>query len=355
MRALHFLLAVLTLSIAPTAGAQHLPQYYEITEIALPVQTETRAVAINDQQQAVFTWFNSSNEPRSGIFNGNTGTIGVLDLGGFPGGAMTEAQGINNAGDVVGYASHPSSYTRHAFVYRNGVFSALGILPGAWQSGAFDISDAGTAVGYSEFPTVAVRFAGGGVTQLSTVYGHATRINHFGVASGYAVAADGLIHAALFENGAVIDVGPANSYSFATGINDSGDVTFYVQDSPNRSMRSYLRASWGALTDLGTLPGLPSTISAGINNYGMVVGGSALDNYSANERAFVYGDCRIVDLTHMIDPASPLQPYVTLLEGRDINNNGWIVATGLDARDTNLYVPRAYVLKPVGPPTNICT
>lgn len=43
----------------------------------------------------------------------------------------------------------------------------------------------------------------------------------------------------------------------------------------------------------------------------MVVGGSAVGPWALlQERAFVYGDGRIEDLTNMIHPASPLKPYV---------------------------------------------
>ena len=65
----------------------------------------------------------------------------------------------------------------------------------------------------------------------------------------------------------------------------------------------------------------------------MVVGGVGNGaSTSTALRAFVYGDCRIVDLTSMIDPASRLKPYVTLSAGRDINNSGWI---GVEAFDSN--------------------
>ena len=125
-------IAVLALTIARSAGAQHLPQHYEIMEIRVPGVTQTLAVDINDHQQAVFNWPAYSGT-RSGIFDANSATLSVADLGLLPGGSMTEARGINNAGEVVGYAYGPG-YTGQAFVYRNAVVSSLGMLPGANQT-----------------------------------------------------------------------------------------------------------------------------------------------------------------------------------------------------------------------------
>lgn len=347
--------AVLVLAIARSAGAQHLPQHYEIMEIRVPGVTQTLAVDINDQQQALFTWPAYSGT-RSGIFNANTGTLSVTDLGLLPGGSMTDAQGINNAGEVVGYAYGPG-YTGNAFVYRNGVVSSLGMLPGAEQSAAFDITDSGTAVGWSQQPgaTNAVQFSGGGVSRLTPIESQARSVNNFGVAAGYAIGTDGRLHAAIFRNGSVIDLGFMNIDSWATDINDSEDVTFYTLDWNAGRQRSYRVTSWGSQTDLGTLPGYVSTQANAMNNYGMIVGAAGTRIFEFN-RAFVYGDCRMEDLTNMIDPASPLKPYVTLREATGINNNGWIIATGFDSRDPWGYSYwRAYVLKPVGPPVNICT
>jgi probable HAF family extracellular repeat protein len=350
-------ITVLALAIARSAGAQNLPQHYEIMEVRVPGSTQTLAVDINDQQQAVFTWLTSVLYTHSGIFDANTGTLSVADLGTLPGGSLTEARGINNAGEVVGYAYASPGYTGHAFVYRNGVLSSLGMLPGAEQSAAFDITDSGIAVGWSQQPTEtnAVQFSGSGPSRLTTIESQAHSVNNFGVAAGYAMGTDGLFHAAIFRNGSVIDLGFMNTNTLATDINDSEDVTLYTLSWGPRRQRSFLVTSWGSRTDLGTLPGYESTQANAINNYGMIVGGVGNDIFDF-DRAFVYGDCRIEDLTDMIDPASPLKPYVTLMEAKGINNNGWIIATGYDSRDPWGYSYwRAYVLKPVGPPENICT
>jgi hypothetical protein len=51
-------------------------------------------------------------------------------------------------------------------------------------------------------------------------------------------------------------------------------------------------------------------------------------------------------LDEFVDPASPLAPYVTLIEGTSINNLGWITADGYNSA-TGLY--GGYLLRPVRP------
>jgi hypothetical protein len=50
----------------------------------------------------------------------------------------------------------------------------------------------------------------------------------------------------------------------------------------------------------------------------------------------------MIDL-NTLDVGSPLAVYVTLTEAVDINDNGWIVANGIDSRTGNTH---AYLLKP---------
>ena len=51
-----------------------------------------------------------------------------------------------------------------------------------------------------------------------------------------------------------------------------------------------------------------------------------------------------MDLNALIDPADPLQPFVTLVEGVDINDLGQILANGFDSRTGESH---AYLLTPV--------
>lgn len=78
-----------------------------------------------------------------------TKTGGLKDLGTLGGNAF--AEGINDAGQIVGSSNLPSG-TRHAFLWENGVMSDLGTLGGN-VSVAFDINNDGVVLGESQTET----------------------------------------------------------------------------------------------------------------------------------------------------------------------------------------------------------
>ena len=64
----------------------------------------------------------------------------------YPGAIETHAQGINNAGTIVGYYDDASG-DPHGFSLSNGVYTALNV-PGASNTVAQGINNTGTIVGY---------------------------------------------------------------------------------------------------------------------------------------------------------------------------------------------------------------
>ena len=105
-----------------------------------------------------------------GAFLYSNGTMAYL---GTLGGSWSYATGINDSGQVVGWAD--TSSTQHAFLYSNGTMTDLGAFPGgnSW-SGASAINASGQVVGYSTVSSgyeYAFLYSNGTMTDLGTVPG----------------------------------------------------------------------------------------------------------------------------------------------------------------------------------------
>jgi probable HAF family extracellular repeat protein len=90
-----------------------------------------------------------------------------------------------------------------------------------------------------------------------------------------------------------------------------------------------------SVTDLGTLGG-GSSKGCGINASGQVTGEAVTAGGVVH--AFLYVNRVMRDLSSMIDPA--IAVHVTLISGKGINDDGWIVANGVDSRtgETHAYL-----------------
>jgi probable HAF family extracellular repeat protein len=92
------------------------------------------AAAVNDRGQVAGYFYDG------GSFLWSRGQL--VDLGGVPGATVTQAQGINERGQVVGYTGID------AFLWQRGRINALPRLTGS-TTGARDINSCGQIVGYS--------------------------------------------------------------------------------------------------------------------------------------------------------------------------------------------------------------
>ena len=166
----------------------------------------------------------------------------------LPGGYATYAYGINNSGQVVGYAATQTAYS--AFLYSNGSMTDLGILPSEsgihpGQSGcyAYGINDAGQIVGssttYDSYEVTtqhAFLYSNGSMTSLGTLPGWsvgslANAINESGQVVGWSykyspgTGYDPQPHAFLYSNGSMTDLGTlGGELSYAYALNNSGQV-----------------------------------------------------------------------------------------------------------------------------------
>lgn len=103
------------------------------------------ATAINDQAQVT----GYSTVGFSGSFLWSRGR--VIDIGMLPGSTFTQAQGINNRSQVVGYSDFD------AWLWRRGAMTVLPRLTGS-TTGARDINNRGQVVGYASTSPAGVHY-----------------------------------------------------------------------------------------------------------------------------------------------------------------------------------------------------
>jgi probable HAF family extracellular repeat protein len=221
------------------------------------------------------------------------------------GGNNNSAFAVNNRGQVVGMAETatqdpncipPQILDFGAVIWgpEPGQIQELPVLPGDAIAAAIAINEKGQVVGTSGICVVPTSFAGG-------------------------------VHAVLWQNGSVIDLGGFGGAMNNSGlaINNSGQVVG-MSDLPGDTATHAFFWQNGVMTDLGTLPGDFSSIANDINNKGQVVGVSCDVNF--NCRAFLWENGVMTDLNSLILPGSPLQ----LIDGEGINDRGEIAGTAFD-------------------------
>jgi len=269
---------------------------------------------------------------------------GTMHNLGIPSGDYYRSTGkdLNGSGVVVGYAE-TTDHVRQAVLYDNaaGTWQELGTL-GAWeQSYAEGINDAGQVVGYRKGPgySHAFRYDGGTMTNLGTPlwgsYTEAYAINN----SGQIVGRSG--SAFLYDSGNWTNLGTlGGGYSTAYDINDAGRVVGSANLAGDAVWHAFLHDGT-SITDLGSLGDPDSASSAsGINEAGQVVG---YYEGSTGYRAFLYDQGTMYDL-NSFDIAG-IADWDYLRWAQDINDSGQIVGHG--RKDGNVH---AFLMTPTAEP-----
>jgi probable HAF family extracellular repeat protein len=324
----------------------------------------SQAYALNNLGQVV--GFSDTNNlyAHAVLFSG-TGSNNIdLDvLGGNT--TISEAQGINDSGQIVGSGTPSAGGRVEAILYKVSGNVSLGDLCDSTTAGsatkvsgnvslgdlcdsttagsATAINNSGTAVGFADscyFTAQPCRFSGTGTNNLALpgigggVSGVAYGINASGQIVGYIDRTDGGgRHAILFSGGSTVDLGTVGgATSLAYGINDAGQVVGTSLISGNSTFHATLFSGTGTNNiDLGSLGGGNSHAYA-INNHGEIVGNAYPTNGSVYH-AFIYKNGVMTDINGLVLSGSGFT-NIRLIEngsrtpGRVINDSGQIAAVG---------------------------
>jgi VCBS repeat-containing protein len=272
----------------------------------------------------------------------------------YAGAAYTVATGINNSGQIVGYASLGAftlPLSAVGWQLSGGTMSTIA-YPGAHISTANDINDFGVVAGQYEPVSSTPRYgfieSGGVFTQtLSVSPGISTTenaINEAGVTVGSSYSHGGQVYSGFMDVGGVITYfnapgTPVGGQTYANGINNLNQITGTYTDNVGKS-HGFLDVA-GVFTTLDDPFGVNGTFATKINNAGQVVGWY---NDASNKS---HGFIETAGVFTTID--DPLGINGTVING--INDAGQVVGYYYDGANTS-HGFVATLNNPVGAPTN---
>jgi len=312
-----------------------------------PISMNDTGLSVGFSENGVTAPLTGSPELNAVLWNKKGDILNLGTLGGSDSGAI----GINNGGQVVGFALNttpdPTSLWNffggnvvtqtRAFLWENGAMRDLGTLGGP-DSFAIFINDRGQIGGLSYtdstpndttgFPTFhPFLWDNGRMYDLGSLGGTFSDIfglNNRGQVAGHmALPGDESTHPYFWENGTLTDLGTLGGSNGETrGMNALGEVVG-VADLPNGLHNAFLWKN-GVMTDLGNL-GITSA-ALGINSKGQVVGASRVSFQGTQANAFLWEKGGpMIDLNTLIPANSPLH----LVYAWHINERGEIAGTGL--------------------------
>lgn len=252
-----------------------------------------------------------------------TPRTGLLDLGSIsPASNFSVAQAINSSGVIAGYSTYdyPPNLNSHAVLWIHQHVIDLGTLPNSLNSQAMGINNSGQVVGFS-VPHAFLWSQTGGMIDLGTLpgggYSQALAINALGEVVGYSDASDGSWHGFTWTQSTgmqQLPELPGTTSVSANAINRKGQVVGGV------TQIGEFGVLWDGnqITNLGVLPGQGWSTAFAINNHSQVVGWSGF-------RAFLWTEeGGIQDLNNLI----PANSGWVLSEPTGINDQGQITGEG---------------------------
>lgn len=337
---------------------------YKITDLGtLAGGTFSQPLSINRHGVVAGSSTNSDGSQNAILwFKGKMADIGTPGLGG----ANSISFGVNDT-DTVGEAENSVSdpngedfcgFGTHViclpFAWTHDVMTPLPTLGGNNGEATF-INDLGQVSGYAETSIPDQQCPAPQLLHFEAVYwenGKAHRLPTFrgdpdGIAlainnSGLVVGASGTcttfnpielynllpVHALLWENGKAINLGNLGGKTgqaggnIANNINNLGQVIGTSDLPGDTAYHAFLWNKATGMQDLGTLSGDVDSQAVGINDRGVVVGGSI--DASGNSRAFVWQRGVMTDLNTLTTNSR-----LYLIFGCAINADGTITGLGL--------------------------
>jgi len=323
---------LLACSATPLASPPEGETTYRLDSITAPDGVlAVGAIDINDQGQVT----GSSLGPAGQDAFTWSAKDGFVQLGRFPTAYYMEAIAINESGVVAGNAWWEDGTARPVIWTQAGQAQDIGVS-GAAQG----MNDLGHVVGYASPPGysgIGEAFlwdATNGVTMLGTLGGTsslANGVNKSDDVVGTSETADGQSHAFLWSQGTMTDLTPAGeTYSEGYAISDAGVVTG-IHAGPSGETRAFRWTRSEGMVDVGPVydgaTDGPTSMSTDINTVGQITGGVEPPGQSIRAAVRQPGSGAWQEL--MTD-----WPFVSFALG--VNNLGVIVGYVADSTDIDL-------------------
>jgi probable HAF family extracellular repeat protein len=344
---------VLAASFVATLAHAAEPQYRMIHIVASDPSRSIQIGEVNNRGQVVGFSLSSAGDLRP--FRWRDGVFTDLQEVIAPGGPGTVANGINNAGTIVGTIGNSQ-----AFKLRGTSVTPVTVVPGESGADAHKINNAGQMIvsSFGEPETSGDYFVDGDSAELlpgvpGSLGGMiALNLNDQGAVVGHVLVLDDqgiAFHAVLWQNGTLTQLGEPAGFvnSFAESIDGSNRIAGRLESNSGASAAVWQDGAWTLLPPL--VPGeTQQSDAAAINELGMIVGFVTLSEQNFAQVATLWLDGSARALDDLVIASDPLKPFVKLNSASWINDRGDIVALGTDSRQPQA-PSNVYFLKRLDP------